>query len=324
MWMDETNDKDIENEVDNTTGSDSELNAAVEDKNVIETTVEETQDEPASDEMIYAEDRSSKIDEVSSDDNDDQDDDEIVSFDESDENTETSENSEPPALTEVEEKAVELTVEEQMQRLKGKVEAALFVTGKALALEDIAEIVDCQPDDAEMALVELIQDYMFRENCSLEIDDTDGYILQVKEEYSSVVNKMMPLEISAATLRTLSAIAIKAPVLQSDLIELRGSTAYDHIGELLALKMISKKRKGRSYMLNTTRNFYEYFKFMGDKKELEMLMRKEERDRKIEQMGDDYDPNAANPYYTSDDDAESANSDDIGSDMLANDMDEAV
>ncbi len=156
--------------------------------------------------------------------------------------------------------------------LKGKIEAALFITGKALSLAEIAEIVETDPERVEEALGELIQDYAFREDSAMEVDDTDGYILQVREEYSDVVNKMMPLEISAAELRTLSAIAIKAPILQSDLIEVRGSTAYDHIANLLKRKLISKRREGRSYVLNVTRNFYEYFKLMGDKKELQELV----------------------------------------------------
>lgn len=158
------------------------------------------------------------------------------------------------------------------QTLKGRIEAALFMTGKTLSVAEIAELVEGPYEEVEIALVELMGDYNFREESSLEIDDTDGYILQVKEDYGDVVNKMMPLEMTAAELRTLSAIAIKAPVLQSDLIEWRGASAYDHIANLLKRKLISKKREGRSYMLNVTRNFHEYFKLTADKKDLAHLV----------------------------------------------------
>ncbi|HEY9745516.1 MAG TPA: SMC-Scp complex subunit ScpB [Oculatellaceae cyanobacterium] len=158
------------------------------------------------------------------------------------------------------------------QTLKGRIEAVLFMTGKALSLAEIAELVEAPYEETEIALVELMGDYNFREDSSLEIDDTDGYILQVKEDYGDIVNKMMPLEISAAELRTLSAIAIKAPVLQSDLIEWRGSVAYEHIASLLQRKLISKKREGRSYILNVTRHFHEYFKLTADKKALASLV----------------------------------------------------
>jgi segregation and condensation protein B len=158
------------------------------------------------------------------------------------------------------------------QTLKGRIEAVLFMTGKALSPADIAEIVEAPTEEVELALVELMGDYGFREESALEIDDTDGYILQVKEEYGDVVNKMMPLEMSAAELRTLSAIAIKAPVLQTDLIEWRGASAYEHIASLLKRKLISKRREGRTYILNITRNFHEYFKLTADKKDLADLV----------------------------------------------------
>lgn len=159
------------------------------------------------------------------------------------------------------------------QTLKGRVEAVLFLTGKALSVQDIAEMLGAHYEDTENALVELMGDYNFREESSLEIDDTDGYILQVKEEYSDIVHKMMPLEMTSAELRTLSAIAIKAPVLQSDLIEWRGSVAYDHIANLLKRKLITKRREGRSYLLNVTRSFHEYFKLTADKKDLAHLVK---------------------------------------------------
>lgn len=159
------------------------------------------------------------------------------------------------------------------QTLKGRVEAVLFMTGKALSLHEIAQMIDAPYEETEFALMELMGDYNFREGSSMEIDDTDGYILQVKEEYNDMVNKMMPLEMSAAELRTLSAIAIKAPVLQSDLIEWRGSVAYDHIATLLQHKLITKRREGRSYQLNVTRHFHEYFKLTADRKDLAHLVK---------------------------------------------------
>lgn len=180
--------------------------------------------------------------------------------------------SEDLLLQDRSEAPVRQTIAVPTAQLKAEIEAALFVTGKALTLQELAEITEAPVDDVEMAIGELIQDYAFREGAGLEIDDTDGYILQVREDCARIVNKMMPLEMTAAALRTLSAIAIKAPILQSDLIELRGSTAYDHIAELLARKLVSKRRQGRSYILNTTKSFDEYFKLSGDKRELEALV----------------------------------------------------
>ncbi len=159
-----------------------------------------------------------------------------------------------------------------IQTIKGKVEAVLFVTNRPMQIMEISEIVGADDFDVEESLMELMNDYAFREGSALEVDDSDGYILQVKEDFKPVLDTMMPMELTPGALRTLSAIAIKGPLLQSDLVELRGSTVYDHIPELVTKKLITKNRAGRSYRLKVTKNFHEYFKLRGDKKELEIMM----------------------------------------------------
>ena len=73
-----------------------------------------------------------------------------------------------------------------MQQLKSRIEAVLFVTAKALSLEEIAVYLDSEPEQIEEAILELIMDYASRDG-ALEIDDENGYILQVKEDYSDIV-----------------------------------------------------------------------------------------------------------------------------------------
>jgi segregation and condensation protein B len=155
--------------------------------------------------------------------------------------------------------------------LKSKIEATLFVTGKAMKINEIAEIVKAAPEDIEESLLDLIMDYSSREG-ALEIDDEDGYIIQVKSDYSDIVETLMPIAIPENILKTLCAIAIKQPVAQSDIVTLRGATAYDHVNYLLAEELISKKSKGKSYVLKTTQKFQEYFKITGDTKELARIL----------------------------------------------------
>ena len=116
--------------------------------------------------------------------------------------------------------------------LKCRVEAALFVIGKAASIEEIAEILKEEPVEVEEALLDLIMDYSTRET-ALEIDDENGYIIQINEDYRDIVEKLVPVELKTPILRTLTIIAIKEPIRQSRLKELRGAVAYDHILELL-------------------------------------------------------------------------------------------
>ena len=149
--------------------------------------------------------------------------------------------------------------------LKSRIEAVLFVTGRALQLKEIAEILGNEETEIEESILELIMDYSSRDG-ALEIDDENGYIIQVKEEYMDIVEKLCPVDISNAVLKTLTVIALKQPIRQSELKELRGATAYDHVKELLEKGLINRKKdkNGRSYNLKTTPKFTEYFKIKGN------------------------------------------------------------
>jgi len=116
-------------------------------------------------------------------------------------------------------------------------------------------------------VLELIHDYEVRDG-ALEIADDDGYMIQVKDEYASLTNEFVPMELPVAVVRTLSAIAIKQPIPQSEIIKIRGAGAYDHIKELLERELIHKKEEGRSPTLTTTKKFQEYFRLSQDAKAL--------------------------------------------------------
>ena len=165
----------------------------------------------------------------------------------------------------------------ELEQLKSKVEAVLFTTARALEAKEIAEFLGEEVDKIEEALVELIFDYASRDG-ALEIDDENGYILQVKEEHMDIVEKLCPAEMKPAVLKTLTVIALKEPIRQSYLKDLRGANAYDHVKELVDMGMISKTKdkNGRSFNLRTTPKFEEYFKIKGDKKALARVLKIDE------------------------------------------------
>ena len=113
----------------------------------------------------------------------------------------------------------------------------------------------------EEGLIELMNDYAHR-NSALEIVETNlGYSLQLKSAYNNLLKDLIPAELGKGALRTLAAIALKNPILQTDLIELRGSSAYQQVSELVELGFIRKKPQtnGRSYWLEVTDKFHQYF-----------------------------------------------------------------
>ncbi|MBM5792052.1 MAG: SMC-Scp complex subunit ScpB, partial [Cyanobacteria bacterium M_surface_10_m1_298] len=142
--------------------------------------------------------------------------------------------------------------------LPARIEAILYLKGRALSLGELAEISGVSRDQVEVGLITLMADYAHRDT-ALEIrQEGQRYSLQLREGLGDLVQNLLPVDLSTAALRTLATIAIKKRILQSDLVDLRGSGAYDHIKELLAQNFIERKRQseGRSYWLSLSEKFH--------------------------------------------------------------------
>ncbi|NQV11296.1 MAG: SMC-Scp complex subunit ScpB [Cyanobacteria bacterium] len=151
--------------------------------------------------------------------------------------------------------------------LAARLEAILYLKGRPVAIGELAEIASRdQPDvvtrqEVELALITLMADYAYRDT-ALEISkEGQRYSLQLRESLGDLVRHLLPVELSTATLRTLATIALKKRILQSDLVELRGSGAYDHIKELMAQNFIERRRQseGRSYWVSLSEKFHRTF-----------------------------------------------------------------
>ena len=146
--------------------------------------------------------------------------------------------------------------------LKQKVEAVLYLKGQPMNLAAIADTLGCEIEDAEMGLIDLISEYAHRDS-ALEIVETDtGFALRLRSEFGDLVHKLIPVDLGRGALRTLAAIALKKNIVQSELIELRGAGAYQHVQELVEQGFVKKKRQadgGRSSFLYVTPKFHQYF-----------------------------------------------------------------
>jgi segregation and condensation protein B len=146
-------------------------------------------------------------------------------------------------------------------KLATKIEAILYLRGQPVSLSEIGEIAGQDLMEVEEALLDLMNDYAHRDSALEVVETPTGYSLQLRSSCQSMVDTLIPAELGTGCLRTLAAIALKQPVLQTDIIELRGSTAYQQIQELVELGFVRKRRQeeGRSYWLEVTEKFYQYF-----------------------------------------------------------------
>jgi segregation and condensation protein B len=146
-------------------------------------------------------------------------------------------------------------------RLATKIEAILYLKGQPLSLAEIADCAGCDRTEAADAMIELMSDYAHRDSALEVVETPMGYSLQLRSSYQNLIQDLIPAELGVGCLRTLAAIALKSPILQTDLIDFRGSTAYQQVQELVELGFIRKRRQtdGRSYWLEVTDKFHQYF-----------------------------------------------------------------
>lgn len=148
-----------------------------------------------------------------------------------------------------------------MPRLATQIEAILYLKGQPLTSAEISDYAGCDRSDAEDAIIELMTDYAHRDSALEVVETPTGYSLQLRSSFQDLMQNLIPAELGTGALRTLAAIALKDPIAQTDLIDLRGSGAYQHIQELVSLGFVQRRRQteGRSYWLQVTDKFHQHF-----------------------------------------------------------------
>ncbi|HLC56107.1 MAG TPA: SMC-Scp complex subunit ScpB [Candidatus Nanoarchaeia archaeon] len=173
-----------------------------------------------------------------------------------------------------------------MDDLKNRIEAVLFTTGRFLIIDDISKMVGvASVGIVKDKLNELKEDYEKRES-SLEIVNEDNkWKINIKKNYLHLTERLLSdTELDRPTQETLAVIAYKQPILQSDVIKIRGNKAYDHIKLLLDSNFVTSEKSSRTRILKLTQKFYDYFDVVddnlknkldiaGDKKEFEKVIK---------------------------------------------------
>ncbi len=142
-----------------------------------------------------------------------------------------------------------------------KIEAVLYLKGKPVSKKTLSELTNSDLNSVNDAIKQLSNKYS-DSSSALEIICHNNLIsLELKQSLNDYVEDLLPAELKTSVLRTLAVIAIKKKLLQSDLIILRGSGAYDHIKELIEKKFIIKRKQkdGRSYWLSLSDKFFQTF-----------------------------------------------------------------
>jgi len=147
-----------------------------------------------------------------------------------------------------------------MARKKSTLEAALFISGRELSIQELCRILKTTPEIVDSMVNELISDYEKRGGPIKIIKLTDGYKMDVDNAYMGKVRRLAKeTELSRGLLKTLSYIAYKQPVKQSEVVRTIGNRTYDYIKELKEKNFIRSEPKGRTRILTITEKFTAYF-----------------------------------------------------------------
>lgn len=153
------------------------------------------------------------------------------------------------------------------ERALSLLEAALYVAGRPLDLNELCSVLKSRSKNKAQKLTRrLMNDYAKRDSALeiLELKD-ERYVLQLRAEFTPLVRRFVnrPL-LSMGPLKTLSYIAYRQPVAQKRVIDVRGHHAYGHIKVLKEMNLVGSERSGRSMVLRTTEYFADYFGLSQD------------------------------------------------------------
>jgi segregation and condensation protein B len=170
----------------------------------------------------------------------------------------------------------EVSRSEEEMRNRSLVEAALYVTGRPLELRTLGSVIGTRSKRKARSVVKAVKQSYDDRVGALEIVELpdERFVLQLKPEFVEKVRRLAtrPL-LTSGPLRTLSYIAYRQPVLQSQVISVRGSHAYSHIRILETMGLVENEKLGRTKLLRTTSIFSDYFNLSHDVTKMKRQLR---------------------------------------------------
>ncbi len=165
-------------------------------------------------------------------------------------------------------------------RVKGAIEALLFVSERPLSLDQLRSILKTVGGmEIKVAIRDLQQDYETRSAGLTILELAGGYQMLSNSIYATYIKDFFKTKhkerLSKPALESLAIIAYKQPVTRADIEIIRGVNSDGVAGSLLSkdlIKVVGRKDvPGKPFMYGTTKQFLQYFglKSLSDLPKLE-------------------------------------------------------
>ncbi len=171
---------------------------------------------------------------------------------------------------------------------KTVLEAALFLSPKPLALDELGKILSVNSlGYVKDLLVQLQTDY--KEKGIHIASLPEGWTMQVRSDIlPTIAHLAAHADLTEGAKRTLALVVYQEPAKQSDIVKIQGNKAYTYIHELETKGLVSVEPVGRTKQLTLTREFERYFGSDKDKikervrAELETARKKRQTDAPVD------------------------------------------
>jgi len=159
-------------------------------------------------------------------------------------------------------------VDEQINYIKGVIEALLFVNEKPVTLEQFKDVLETVNAAEIKRIVHVLQgEYEQRQSGMKIIEIAGGYQMLSNPHYADYIRSFYKTKhkekLSKPALETLAIVAYKQPVTRVDIELVRGVNSDGVISHLLSKELIKavgrKDIPGRPFLYGTTKQFLEYF-----------------------------------------------------------------
>lgn len=179
-------------------------------------------------------------------------------------------------LKKEETKSVESVEQEELKQKIVLIEAALYVAGRPLDSKTICSVLKSRSEKTVAKLMKILIEEYDKRNTALEILELEDkrFVMQLKDKYAPSVQKLAirPL-ISIGPLKTLSYIAYRQPVSQTQVVDVRGHHTYHHLKQLEETGLIIREKIGRTKIIRTTDYFADYFGLSHDMRVMKQQLR---------------------------------------------------
>ena len=156
----------------------------------------------------------------------------------------------------------------KIDKLKTIAEALIFASDEPLSVTQIKSILDdTTPGQIKKAIEKLNHEYRQTNRAIKIIHVAGGYEMVTRESYAQWVKELFKRRstsrLSQAALETLSIIAFRQPIANTDISSIRGVSSSGVLKTLLERKLITISGRGegpgRPLLYKTTKEFLRYF-----------------------------------------------------------------